>query len=80
MTNGDDYAFHDPTFWVDGSTMMAPITKREYFAAMALQGMLSNATWNSEQIVDHKRMGRAAVIYGNGLIAALNQEGGDKTC
>jgi len=45
MTNANDQAF---PFAIDKSKQMfyGGLTKREYFAAMALQGLLNNTGWN----------------------------------
>lgn len=58
------------------------LTKREYFAACALQGLLSNGLL-SEQIIHHiadiptriptEFFGQAAAMYADGLIAELNK-------
>jgi hypothetical protein len=55
------------------------LTKREYFAAMALQGILSNkslAMYNGGQIVavGEELIEEAAVIYADALIRELNKE------
>lgn len=52
------------------------LTKREHFAAMALQGLLAcpespNPSGNQPWA---KRLGKLAVEYADGLIAALNAE------
>jgi len=50
------------------------LTKREYFAAMAMQGILANANWQKSQINDPERLGQAAVLYADGLVNGLNVE------
>lgn len=59
-THGDDAAF-------PGS--QPGLTKREYFAAMALQGLLADGTnaFESEEI-------RYAVAFADALIEALNRK------
>ncbi len=47
------------------STVTHGLTKREYFTAMALQGLLSNPNTSFET--------RNAVIIADALIAALNE-------
>jgi len=52
------------------------MTKREYFAALALQGLLSNpedcdAEENPEDLAPS--YARSSVIYADALIAALNE-------
>lgn len=48
----------------------AGLTKREYFAAMAMQGILSNAS----RIKEENHWCKFAVIYADALIEALNKE------
>ena len=49
------------------------LTKREYFAAMALQGLLD---WDAEMKATdvHKLPAQHAVAYADALIEALNKE------
>jgi hypothetical protein len=44
------------------------LTKREYFAAMALQGLLANGKY----ITNYKLLGEESVMFANALIEALN--------
>jgi hypothetical protein len=44
------------------------LTKREYFAAMALQGLLANGNY----ITNYKFLGEESVMFANALIEALN--------
>lgn len=83
MTNGNDAAFVPE--WQTGTQGMAhyPLTKREYFAATAMQGLTSNAKiveamatistkykdWPPEQLV-----AAFATEYADALIEALNKE------
>lgn len=75
MANGNDSAFDDKT-WRQSYNRSSyertsPLTKREYFAAIALQGLLANsegyedaASYNAKQ----------AVCLADDLILALNGE------
>lgn len=52
----------------DKSTFVSPgLTKREYFAAMAMQGMIASAKVN----IDH--IPNLSVFYSDALIEALNK-------
>jgi hypothetical protein len=44
------------------------LTKREYFAAMAMQGLLANGNY----ITNYKFLGEESVMFANALIEALN--------
>lgn len=67
-THRDQHAFPTPEYSKWG------LTKREYFAAMAMQGFLSNA----RLIANKEETAAAAVKMADHLIAALNAEkGGD---
>ena len=44
------------------------LTKREYFAAMAMQGLLANGKY----ICNYKFLGEESVMFANALIEALN--------
>jgi hypothetical protein len=55
-TNPNDPAFHNPG-----------LTKREYFAAMALQGLLADNTYNTDVAAN------VAVDFADLLIEALNK-------
>lgn len=78
MTNGNDTAF--PTdvwcesrnggFYQEGTD--PGLTKREYFAALAMQGMMANATHLQE--VEPEEWLDNAVSIANALIEALNRE------
>lgn len=76
-TNGDDLAYPTQMLdvelseatWLDGG-----LTKREYFAAMAMQGLLST---NGSYFPDTQFVGeltaKASVKYADALIKALNE-------
>lgn len=55
------------------------LTKREYFAAMALQGLCANHTWTDHLIEDDwekykQRLTSGSVEIADSLIEALNKE------
>lgn len=58
----------------DGN-VAAGLTKREYFAGLAMQGMLAN-NWNeySERDEDCSFLARAAVNYADALLTSLSGE------
>lgn len=72
MTNGDDAAFanarKDP--WQQ-PILYGGLTKREYFAAMALQGIVAAVADNEEGYNFHAEA-RNAVHLAESLIVALN--------
>lgn len=68
--NGDDPAF--PTVYqdVDGVTYtISGLTKREHFAALAMQGIAANG-----EDLYATDVAQLAVMYADRLIAALNEE------
>lgn len=69
-SNAKAYPTTDP---YDKHRISGGITKREYFAAMALNGILSNA-----RIAVTKDTSNLAVVIADQLIKELNKE--DKTC
>lgn len=84
MTDGNDYAkrtnAHDyisPQARADGTpdgyamSVSGGLTKREYFAAIALQGLLSNASL----VFELKNFIIDAVTAADALIEVLNKEG-----
>ena len=68
-TNGNDAAFavKDDNFLQEG------LSKREYFAAMAMQGMLA-AGDGEFSFAHHTRISKLAVAHADVLIEALNKE------
>lgn len=55
------------------------LTKREYFAAMALQGLLSNASYMNDYNKDKYLLkpwtvSKVAIEYANALIVELNKD------
>lgn len=93
MTNGNDSAFVAVTAdigkegEVTGLQTTQPLTKREYFAAMAMQALIANPErykyvtqrmdtptkpWSHEDATRHNA--EKAVYFADALIEALNQE------
>jgi hypothetical protein len=81
MTNGNDSVY--PRF---GEFVPEPangLTKREYFAAMAIQGLLANGSLSTTQewsnkadsyVTNYAPAGKVAVEIADALIDALNTE------
>jgi len=72
MTKGNDLAH--PTNIIDPERQFEPeyhtgLTKREYFAAMALQGMLAEQYWTSPE-----NLARCSTEVADALINALNDK------
>jgi len=68
MTNGDDYV-SKVNF---GSTLEnKPLSKREYFASLAMQGLCSNAEIGTDP---ERTIAWLAVRQADALIEALNKE------
>ena len=72
MTNANDLAH--PTNIIDPERQFEPeyhtgLTKREYFAAMALQGMLAEQYWTSPE-----NLARCSTEAADALINALNDK------
>lgn len=59
----DGHGYHTPEQWSDG------ITKREHFAAMAMQWILADPN----TIGDHQQVALGAVNMADALIEALNK-------
>lgn len=90
MTRPDDAAFARPH--AGGFSPQAGLTKREYFAALALQGLiasidrtLEHPTFSESVVIVEPGYGDGdleqmlavnAVEYADALIAALNHKGG----
>jgi len=66
MTNGNDPAFIDSM----GEGFKLGMTKREYFAAMAMTGLLAKTPW----AMRCDEIGRNARDFADALIFALNEE------
>ena len=90
-TEPDASAFASTTHGAEGHLVNAPefgLTKREYFAALAMQGMLANSHTRESvirqtAIKDIKEPGHIAQLYAeaavrqaDALIQALNAQGG----
>lgn len=87
MINGTEPAFACPAHWEDQTSMhdnyhQPGLTKRELFAAMAMQGLLANPSiiapnvLNGWSIVNAtmSQVSNYATCWADDLIAALNQE------
>ena len=59
---------------VDSFERYAGITKREHFAAMAMQGLCSTADDDGNWTHDPQIAAQAAVQYANALLAELEKE------
>lgn len=72
-TNPNDPAHPLVTEYRDNNGGTRPgLTKREYFAAAALQGLLANPVFISEQ--SDFAIRKAAVEHADGMIERLNKE------
>lgn len=78
MTQGNESAFPSAEEWSNGFSSglnrYPGLTKREMFAAMAMNGM-QGSIWPSDS--DMKEIARRAVIAADSLIQALNEKGGE---
>lgn len=81
MTNGNDLVFGD-TKGMAGVVALSPLTKREYFAAMAMQGLANHHSDLYEYAPDGsmtliasavQRNAQRAVQQADALIDALNK-------
>ena len=72
-TAGHDRAFPSKAndSWYDG------LTKQEYFAAMAMQGILANCCDSTD--ADPSGIAHDAVLYADKLIAALSAKRGEES-
>ena len=64
MTNPNDFAFNDS---------QTHLTKREYIAAMAMQGMLANNS-TANTIWDYAILAKHSLLATDELINALNKQ------
>jgi hypothetical protein len=74
QTNGNDQAFARPPVLVENYGLhqgSKGLTKREYFAAMALQGMCANSSLT--KIWTHENIAEWSVQQADALIEALNK-------
>ena len=69
MTTANEAAF--PLISPDGMAVNQGLTKREYFAAMAMQGMLSAC--NGFDNRGQKYLAECAISQADALIKALNE-------
>ena len=72
MTNGNDSIHNSEQGVQDG------LTKREYFAAMAMQGLLANSEWmrnykGEKYLMEGYILGEVSVKSADALIKALNE-------
>jgi len=70
-------AFPLPTFDLTRNEIKYPahvqgMSKREYFAAMAMQGLLASGVDDSDHWTDSREVCEASVHYADALISALN--------
>ena len=65
----DDAAFPQIIDHEEGTILIKGLTKREYFAALALQGLLTE----SQVLDNHDKFAKFAVQAADALIAALNE-------
>ena len=68
MTNGNEPINSIPDLNNHPSSWYG-LTKREYFAAMAMQGMMDKANW----LTDAEYTSKQAVHFADALINALNE-------
>ena len=69
MTKAKDLI--NPTYSQSGVELNKGLTKREYFAAMALQGMLASA---NNTLFDYETIATHSVKHADALINALNDK------
>lgn len=63
--------------WKNGHSITsnnAPLTKREYFSVMAMQGLLSGLTLENIDLKFHSEIIKDSVRYADALIEELNKE------
>ena len=71
-TDGNDPAFATPDLHnQNGLTYMGSpgLTKREYFAAMVMQALITKSVYDFRENIAHQ-----SVLYADSLIEALNKE------
>jgi len=77
MNNADmpampsEFKYHNPQAKRDYHEMNSGLTKREHFAAMAMQGMLNNAGRNGYEFTNQEIIADDAVNMANALLKAL---------
>lgn len=82
MTKGNEPAFSKAAFYHPDGGVDRPqegLSKREYFAAMALQGLLTRVPnrHNNETdlgVIELKRISEESIIMADALINALNEK------
>lgn len=71
MTNGEESAFPEISDIPQFNSRTYGLTKREYFAAMALQGLLANQNLTN---IDDATIAMTCIDAADALINALNQK------
>lgn len=73
MSNSNEPAFPRAT-----QNMWTGLTKREYFAAMAMQGLLSGLGFVEKDgqvgLISHEELAKPSVDYADALLAELEKE------
>ena len=72
MTDGNDTAYPETRKKDNAYSAEGGLTKREYFAAMAMQGMFTNELLAGSE--ENVHIAKDAVNAADALISALNQE------
>jgi hypothetical protein len=67
MENGNQPAYPQKKEFIDVDE--TGLTKREYFAAMAMQGILANASWNDGG--NPKHVSESSVVFADELLKQL---------
>lgn len=70
MTNANDL-MHDPN--IDTSQINCDLTKREYFAAMVMQGILAGYDVGIYPYLDREYLSEQSTMYADALIEQLNK-------
>lgn len=75
MTNAKDSAYARPSSEYDGRQVEGckGLTKREYFAALAMQGILTNSLFDTELEIQ-KSIAALSVVHADALIEQLNKQ------
>jgi hypothetical protein len=72
MTNGNDCAYPTESQYQNVNVLEGGLTKREYFAAMAMQGYLAGRRSNVDS-EDIRRVVEISVKFSDGIINELNK-------
>lgn len=77
MTNGNDNAYPvtdtNSDMGIKRTELVGGLTKREYFAGLAMQGMIASCTSVDFPFVTPEEAGINACKYADALIAELNK-------